>query len=87
LVTKLAAAEFVASSPLTVKHHLVIPAVPLVAGVAVALRAITPVTVELLAGAVQATVGASFAFAPFKKARVPPRDRATMAMAREILMG
>jgi hypothetical protein len=61
--------------------------VPEEAGVAVALSEILPVTVELLAGAVQATVGASFAFAPFTKARVPPRDRAAMTKAREILMG
>ena len=44
-----------------VKHHLVIVAVPVADGVAVALRAILPVTVELLAGAVQATVGPSAA--------------------------
>ena len=61
--------------------------VPEEAGVAFAFRTTFPVTVELLAGVVQATAGDSFAFAPFKKARVPPRDRATMAMAREILMG
>jgi hypothetical protein len=39
--------------------------VPDAAGVAVALRATTPVTVELLAGAVQATVGPTFACALF----------------------
>jgi hypothetical protein len=61
--------------------------VPEEAGVAVALSEILPVTVELLAGAVQATVGDSFAFAPFTKARVPPRARAAMTKAREILMG
>ena len=61
--------------------------VPEEAGVAVALSAIFPVTVELLAGAVQATVGVSFALAPFMKARVPPKDRAAMTRAREILMG
>jgi hypothetical protein len=41
----------------------VIPDVPVAAGVAVAFSEITPVTVELLAGEVQATVGDSFAFA------------------------
>jgi hypothetical protein len=61
--------------------------VPEEAGVAVALSAIFPVTVELLAGAVQATVGSSAACAPLTKARVPPRARAATAKAREILMG
>ena len=49
------------SSPLIVKHHLAIVEVPEDAGVAVALRAILPVTVELLVGAVQATTGPTFA--------------------------
>jgi hypothetical protein len=61
--------------------------VPEEAGVAVALRAILPVTVELLAGAVQATVGASLAFALFANASVPPRVRAATTKAREILIG
>ncbi len=46
-----------------VKHHLVIVEVPDEEGVAVALSEILPVTVELLAGAVQATVGPSAAWA------------------------
>ena len=57
------------------------------AGVAVAFREILPVTVELLVGAVQATVGDSFAFAWLAKARVPPRVRAATTKAREILIG
>jgi hypothetical protein len=61
--------------------------VPVDAGVAVAFRAIFPVTVELLAGAVQATVGPSEAFALLAKARVPPRVRAATTKAREILIG
>ena len=61
--------------------------VPEEAGVAVALRAIFPVTVELLAGAVQATVGPSAACELFTKARVPPSVRAAITKAREILMG
>jgi hypothetical protein len=76
-----------ASSPLIVKHHLAIVEVPEDAGVAVAFREILPVTVELLVGAVQATVGDSFAFAWLTKARVPPRARAAMTKAREILIG
>jgi len=61
--------------------------VPEEAGVAVAFSETLPVTVELLAGAVQATVGPVFAFAPLAKARVPPRARAATTKAREILMG
>ena len=61
--------------------------VPEEAGVAVALSAIFPVTVELLAGAVQATVGSSAALAEFTKARVPPSVSAAITKAREILMG
>ena len=57
------------------------------AGVAVAFSEILPVTVELLAGAVQATVGPSAAFALFANARVPPRVRAAITKAREILIG
>ena len=61
--------------------------VPDDAGVAVALRAILPVTVELFVGAVQATVGDSFALDWLTKARVPPRVRAATAKALEILIG
>jgi len=48
---------------LTVTHHFAMVAVPDEAGVAVALIAILPVTVELLVGAVQVTVGSPAAFA------------------------
>jgi len=54
--------------------------------VAVAFSETLPVTVELLAGAVQATAGPVFAFALLTKARVPPRVRAATTKAREILM-
>ena len=56
-----------------VKHHLVIVAVPDDAGVAVALRAILPVTVELLAGDVQVTAGPTFAVVKVKLAVVDSR--------------
>ena len=57
----MAALELVVFSPLTVRHHFLIAAVPVAAGAAVALREITPVRVELFAE-VHATVGISFAW-------------------------
>jgi hypothetical protein len=61
--------------------------VPEDAGVAVALREILPVTVELLAGAVQATVGSPAACALLESTNPAPRDTAITIKAREILMG
>ena len=54
---------------------------------AVAFSVILPVTVELLAGEFQATAGPSAACAPLLNTSPPPRTRAAMAIAREILMG
>ena len=72
---------------MTVKHHLAIVEVPEEAGVAVAFSAILPVTVELLAGAVQATVGSSAALEVLAKPIPKPIARAETARTFEILMG
>ena len=70
-----------------VKHHLEIVAVPVADGVAVAFSETLPVTVELLAGAVQATAGSSAACALLESTNPAPRDKAITIKAREILMG
>ncbi len=57
----MAALELVAFSPLIVRHHFLIVAVPVAAGAAVAFKEITPVRVELFAE-VHATTGLSFAW-------------------------
>jgi hypothetical protein len=58
--------------------------VPVDAGVAVAFRAIFPVTVELLAGAVQATVGPTFAVVIVQLAAVDSRSLESVTLITKV---
>ena len=67
-----------------VKHHFLIKEVPDDAGIAVAFSAILPVTVELLAGAVQATVGPTFAVVIVQLAVVDSRPLESVTLTTNV---
>ena len=67
-----------------VKHHLVIVAVPELAGVAVAFSEILPVTVELLAGDVQVTDGPTFAVVIVQLAAVDSRPLESVTLTTKV---